>query len=204
MATSSRRRNECPAASNTAEDGAGERAESDSVAKIVAACQQGDRDAQRRLYEACHQNIYRLMVRMVGEQAAADLTQQVFLQAFRRIGQFSGRARFETWLYRLAVNESLQYLRREKKRSQWHTLKHEPMDYSPAHDESTEHKDLLEQALQRLDPELRCVFLLREVEGLAYRDIAASLGLSEGTVGSQLNRARRRLREHLVELGWEA
>ena len=176
----------------------------DTVAEIVIGCQRGDRDAQRQLYESTHQIVYRLMVRMVGRQDADDLTQQVFLQVFRKITQFSGLARFETWLYRLAANEALQHLRRDKRRSQSHTLQDEPVDHAPAHVEKTQQKDLLEQGLGCLDPDLRCVFLLREVEGLTYREIAESLDLSEGTVGSQLNRARRRLRKHLVDLGWEA
>ncbi|HID76176.1 MAG TPA: RNA polymerase sigma factor, partial [Planctomycetaceae bacterium] len=59
-----------------------------------------------------HRRVYRLMVRMVGQQDAADVTQEVFLQVFRTIAQYSGSARFETWLYRLAVNQSYQHLRR--------------------------------------------------------------------------------------------
>ena len=176
----------------------------DTVAEIVTLCQRGDRDAQRQLYESTHQKVFRLMVRMVGRQDADDLTQQVFLQVFRKISQFSGLARFETWLYRLAANEALQHLRLDKRRSQSHTLKDEPVDHAPPHVEKTQQKDLLEQGLRRLDPDLRCIFLLREVEGLTYREIAESLEISEGTVGSQLNRARRRLRKYLVDLGWEA
>jgi RNA polymerase sigma-70 factor (ECF subfamily) len=174
----------------------------DATAEIVAAAQRGDRDAQRELYELSHQNVYRLMVRMVGLQDADDLTQQVFLQAFRKMDQFSGRSLFSTWLYRLAVNESLQHLRRSK-RAQPHVLQYEPMDNSPGHIDSVEQKDLLERALAKLEPDLRSTFLLREVEELSYGEIALALDIPEGTVGSRLNRARRELKQHLVELGWE-
>lgn len=172
--------------------------------EIVALCQRGDRDAQRQLYETTHHNVYRLMVRMVGLQDAEDVMQQVYLQVFRSIAQFSGRSRLETWLYRLAANEALQHLRRNKRQQQCRPLAYEPVDRSVNHSVSTEHSELLKESLDRLDPELRCVFLLREMEGLAYREIADSLDLAEGTVGSQLNRARRQLRKHLIELGWEA
>ena len=77
------------------------------------------------------------------------------------------------------------------------------MDQSPGGDERIERKELMEQALARLDPELRSIFLLREVEELSYQEIAETLDIPEGTVGSRLNRARRELRGHVVELGWE-
>lgn len=139
---------------------------------------------------------------MVGLQDAADLTQHVFLQVFGRIGQFSGRAQIGTWIYRVAVNEALQHLRRSK-RSRLRTLAPEPIDLSPDSYVNVDDKELLEQALGRLEPDLRWGFLLREVEGLTYCEIAEALNISEGTVGSRLNRARRKLRQHLIELGWD-
>ena len=73
--------------------------------------------------------IYRLLVRMVGTDAASDVTQQVFLQVFRKMEQFSGQGRFDGWLYRLAVNEAYQHLRREGRRRH-QSLVFEPMDES--------------------------------------------------------------------------
>lgn len=178
------------------------RTQDTTLATTVAACQRGDQVAQRRLYDASHQNVYRLMVRMVGLQDASDLTQQVFLQVFRKIGQYTGRAQFGTWIYRVAINEALQYLRRTK-RTRLRILEQEPMDRSPDSYKNVGDKELLERALGRLDPELRSAFLLREVEGLSYKEIAEALQIPEGTVGSRLNRARRELKQHLIELGWE-
>jgi RNA polymerase sigma-70 factor (ECF subfamily) len=175
--------------------------EGDSLAAVVTACQNGDHEAYRQLYDACHQSVFRLSVRMVGLQDAADVTQQVFLQAFRSIGQFSGRSRIETWLYRLAVNESLQHVRRNR-RWKYQALSWEPMDETH-HGENAEGKELLEQALARVDPQLRSIFLLREVEGLSYHDIAKALAIPEGTVGSRLNRARRELQQVFSDLGFE-
>ena len=71
------------------------------------------------------------------------------------------------------------------------------------HEERGEHKELLELALSKVEPELRSIFVLREVEGLSYHEIAEALEIPEGTVGSRLNRARRELQKHLVDLGWE-
>ena len=197
MRDTSRRIPDSPA-SNASSEGPS-KAEGDLLAEVVMACQRGDHAAQRQLYDSCQQNVFRLVVRMVGRQDAADVTQQVFLQAFRSIEKFNGRSRFETWLYRLAVNESLQHLRRAK-RGKHQTLDWEPMDESQQGDD-VERKEVLDLALARIDPQLRAIFLLREVEGLSYHEIADALQIPEGTVGSRLNRARRELRQHLSVLG---
>ena len=173
----------------------------DPLASVVRLCQAGRRSAQQELYEACHQDVYGLMVRMVGKQDAADLTQQVFMQVFRKIEQFQGKSKFQTWLYRFAVNESLQYLRKNKRKQQ--VLSHDPVDNRPSSTRHCDAEDVLDVALDRIEPLLRSVFLLKESGGLSYREIAEATDIPEGTVGSRLNRARRQLREHLVELGWE-
>lgn len=173
-----------------------------SDARLVAACERGDRYAQQQLYEETHVKIYRLMVRMVGVQDAADVAQQAYLQAFRKIGQFSGQSRLGTWLYRLAVNEALQHLRQKKKRRATPSLEYEPVDRAASHEKTTELAEDLQTALADLDPELRTIFLLREVEELPYTAIAEVLEIPEGTVGSRLNRARKELQHRLTQRGW--
>ena len=173
----------------------------ESLGALIAACQRNEREAQRQLYERFRQSVGRLARRMVGEDAA-DLTQQVFLQLFRTVVQFAGQSRFETWLYRLAVNECLQHLRRQRRRSA-PPLVREPAARSADHTDRVEQQDLLQRALERLEPELRSVFLLRELEDLSYKEIAEAAGIPAGTVGSRLNRARRELKQHLRDLGWE-
>lgn len=170
--------------------------------ELIAAAKRGEPPAQRRLYEEHRSRVYRLMVRMVGADDAADVTQQVFLQVLRKIGQFSGQSQFTTWLYRLAVNEALQHLRR-RRRAKSSSLEYDVVDRSPPRVGRCEQAELLEEALARLDSDLRAMFLLREVEGLSYQEIAAAVGIAEGTVGSRLNRARQLLREYLIELGWQ-
>ena len=172
-------------------------------ADVFASCRAGDRSAQRSLFERCLSQVYQLMVRLVGVQDADDLTQQVFLQVFRKLHQFAEGARFETWLYRLATNEALQFLRKER-RWRFQTLLVDPMSKKTDESDSQDHRDLLEKALQRLDPVLRSVFVLKEVECLSYQEIAEAMNIPEGTVGSRLNRARRELQQHLTDLGWEA
>ena len=122
----------------------------DRVAGLVSAARLGHQDALQGLYDECQPMIYRLLVRMAGTQDAADLTQQVFLQAFRQLNQFSGRSTFQTWLYRLAVNESLQHLRR-RDRHKTHRLQHEPPDRGREHADRLEQSELLERALSMID-----------------------------------------------------
>lgn len=146
--------------------------------------------------------MFRLVFRLVGRDDAADVLQHVFLQVFRNIRQFAGDSRFETWLFRIAVNECLQFRRREARKS-FVPLEHDPSDPSANPEGLVDQRDLLETALARLEPELRTIFLLRETEHLAYAEIAETLGIAEGTVASRLNRARRNLQKILAELGWE-
>ena len=169
---------------------------------LVAASLRGSREAQQRLYECCHERVYRLLVRMVGLNDADDILQQVFLQVFRSLSQFNGRSRFETWLYRVSVNESLQHLRKQQRR-RWVSLESDCMDRHTDQEHDFENKELMELALARLDPELRSLFLLREMEKLSYAEIAAAVQIPEGTVASRLSRARQLLRQYLVEMGWE-
>jgi len=142
------------------------------------------------------------MVRIIGIQDAGDITQEVFLHVFRKIDQYAGHSKFETWLYRVASNHALQHLRKHKRRN-FQPLKHEPMSQEKPQSIRDEQKEMLEFALSRVDPVLRSIFMLREIEGLSYRDIAEAMDIPEGTVGSRLNRARRELQKHLAVLGWE-
>jgi RNA polymerase sigma-70 factor (ECF subfamily) len=170
--------------------------------QFVDACIAGERDAMQRIYEQCSDRVYALMVRIVGRQDADDLTQQVFLQMFRKLDQFSGGSKLETWLYRLATNEALQHLRKKKRQSV------QPIVVEPSASDTnrlieSEKIQMLEIALSRIDPELRVILSLKEEQNISYREIAQALDIPEGTVGSRLNRARKELREELEKLGWD-
>lgn len=165
---------------------------------LVAACREGDSDAQRELYERHCQQVYRLMFRMVGAEDADDLTQQVFVRVLQTIGQFRGQSALSTWLYRLATNEALQFLRRNARRTM-HALGVDPADDRASEHRRLDDREMLEHALAELDPDLRAIFLLREVEQLSYYEIALALDIAEGTVASRLNRARRLLREWISD-----
>jgi RNA polymerase sigma-70 factor (ECF subfamily) len=174
-----------------------ERKSTETIAsETVAAAVSGDRSALRSIYEATSDRVFRLMVRMVGQQDADDLTQQTFVRAFTKLDQFGGESKFETWLYRLATNEALQHLRREKHR-RTKELVVEPTADRTDRVEEDERATMVRSALDQLDPELRAIFTLKEESGLSYHEIASALDIPEGTVGSRLNRARRELRKLL-------
>ena len=176
--------------------------QAEGIDSLVEACHAGSTVAMQLIYERTSERVYGLMVQMVGRQDADDLTQQVFLQMFSKLEKFKGQSKLETWLYRLATNEALQHLRRQKR----HVVG--PLVWEPAADDpdpliKSEESRLLQVALSRLEPELRAIFLLKEQQKLFYREISESLEIPAGNVGSRLNRARNELREELTKLGWE-
>lgn len=169
---------------------------------IVSRCSRQDRDAQRVLYEQFHQRVFALAYRIVGATDADDVTQQTFIKVFARISQFDGRSEFSTWLFRVATNECLQFLRAKTRRREVVTERFKEVCTS-SRSSALEATELLQTALARIDPELRSLFVLREVERFDYKQLAETLEISEGTVASRLNRARKQLRQHLTDLGWE-
>ena len=163
---------------------------------LVLACIEQDPAAQQQLYQTYCDQVYGLMIRMVGRENAEDLTQQVFLHLLKTLDRFAGRSKFSTWLYRVASNEALQFLRKNSKRSESSIL-HDPTDDRPAEIDRIDDRELLENALSQIAPELRSIFLLREQEGMSYHELALAFDIAEGTVASRLNRARRLLQESL-------
>ncbi len=162
--------------------------------ELVKRCRAGDREAQRELYAQTSERIYALLLRMTSSRDDAfDLSQSTYLRAFERINQFDGKSSVATWLYRIAVNEALQLLRRSATaRGKLKELEtRQPGDAGAGAD--IVRMDI-DDALGQLDGDERAILLLRYQEGLDYRMIAEALECAEGTVGSRLNRARSRMR----------
>lgn len=167
-------------------------------AELIKGCKRGDREAQHELYVRSSEKIYRLLVRMTrNPDAAFDLAQEAYLRAFSRIGQFNGESSLTTWLYRIAVNEALQFLRRKDRLRLIGEFDPADCPSSSTMDQAVAALDI-DGALNRLDPADRAVLLLRYQEGLDYGAIAAVMECPAGTVASRLNRARRRVQELLA------
>ena len=174
----------------------------DETHRIVRGCQAGNRESQHELYERFKNRVYRLAIRLVGPQEAADVTCEVFLRLFQSIGSLRSHDHFRTWLYRVCLNACFTHRRRQR-RDQATALPASLVAPDPEPGKRSEDQEVLEQALGRLAPELAATFLLREGEGLSYDEIALVLDLPAGTVASRLARARIQLRNFLTELGVE-
>lgn len=160
----------------------------------------GDREAQRLVYESLRDSISRLVSRIVDASDVDDVTQEVFLHVFCSLGSFRFESAFTTWVYRLAVNDALQHLRRKRRRP---LMPLENMGMlGQTQQPEIENSEILNLALSKLDPEFRIILHLKEQQGECYATIAEILRIPAGTVGSRLNRARQELKRELLVLGW--
>jgi RNA polymerase sigma-70 factor (ECF subfamily) len=171
------------------------------LAHLVERCQRGDKVAQRDLVLETQDLVYRTVYRIVGRNDVDDVTQQVYLQAFRHIDQFQGLSTVSTWMCRIAINESLQHIRQQKVRKTG-PISTDMQDFHASRASDAEKRELLESALSHVEPDLKVIFVLREEEGLTYEQISELLDLPAGTVASRIARARHQLREYLTKLGW--
>ncbi len=170
---------------------------------LIARCRDGDREAQHELYDQTVTRIHHLLLKMAGNaEDAFDIAQNTYIKAFTAIERFDGRSAIETWLYRIAVNEALQFLRRNKreqrKREQLAgTAARSPESPHPGSVERSTMKMDVAAALEDVEPDDRAILLLRYQEGLDYGALAEVLDCPAGTIASRLNRARTRIREKL-------
>lgn len=183
--------------------------------ELVERAKKGDETTFEVLVTDNEKRIYNLCRRLTGNpEDAAELTQEAFLNAWRGLSRFQGESSFSTWLYRLASNACIDFLRKEKRRqnlSMTVSLDDEeearqvelPDErYAPERElERTEVRQAVVAGLERLTPEHRQVLVMREINGLSYAEIGAVLGLEEGTVKSRIARARNALRKVLTERG---
>lgn len=180
----------------------------------LEALKQGDRHELARMVDLYSDKIYRLALKFTNNpQDAEDVLQETFLKAMRALPEFEGRSSLSTWLYRIAVNESLMLLRKQKPDLALDTPAEEEdseeggssnglilADWCCLPEEellSEESRRFLDQAIQQLPATLRSVFILRDIEGLSIRETADLLGLTETNVKTRLLRARLFLRQQL-------
>jgi RNA polymerase sigma-70 factor (ECF subfamily) len=168
----------------------------------VRAAAHGDRRAFERLYRTHLDRVFSICVRMTADRARAEeLTQDVFVRAWQKIGSFRGESAFSTWLHRLAVNLVLNERKSERRHDSRVDGGFEDMDALPARrtreDNSPALSMDLEQAIAGLPPGARKVFVLHDVEGYTHEEIAGMLGVTSGGCKAQLHRARLLLREAL-------
>jgi RNA polymerase sigma-70 factor (ECF subfamily) len=169
---------------------------------VVAAARGGDRRAFDALVRATYRQVYTLALRLTPDpEDARDVTQEVYLRAYRSLGRFRGDAQFETWLHRIAVNCALS-ARTRAARHRHEALDLQPDTATPAEPTADRHalRKVLETAIAELPPRLRAVLVLRDIYDLPHDAIAAELGISTNAAKIRLHRARRLLRVRLDEL----
>jgi len=169
-------------------------------AHIVLRCLDGDRQAFESLVSKYQKPVFNLALRMVKDyKDAEDITQTAFVKAFENLQSFSIRRKFFSWLYRIAINESLNFLS-HRKRLEALGEDRVSTDKSPEETvtEADQH-DMVEHALMRLSPDYRSVVVLKHLQGLSYKEIGDILEIPEKTVKSRLFTARQQLKDLLTQ-----
>jgi RNA polymerase sigma-70 factor (ECF subfamily) len=168
-----------------------------SATDDVALAAAGDVRAFERLYRLHLSRVHALVRRMTGGRDADEVTQDVFVRVWQKLGSFRGDAAFTTWLHRLAVNVVIERFRSDAVRRQRHHDGEAVFETLAAPMRSGDLSMDFEAALARLPDGAREIFVLHDVEGHKHHEIASLLGISAGTSKAQLHRARMMLRRHL-------
>jgi RNA polymerase sigma-70 factor, ECF subfamily len=168
---------------------------------LVRRASKGDRYSFERLYRAHVDRVYGVCVRLTGDVARAeDCTQETFVKAWRSLSRFETRSSFGTWLHRIAVNVVLNSRRRRSEREpQWADLKGQPAPPAGSDGlfDTPVEVDEIERAIASLPQGARDVLVLCGIYGYSHAEVAAMLGVAEGTCKAQLHRARTLLRQRL-------
>ena len=186
-----------------------------SERRLIEACQQGDREAFRQLFELYQNRVWSIARHFTGDETVArDITQQVFLKLFTAITQFRQEANFATWLYRLVVNACLDEQRSRRRFIAFDFFRSkddqdDEMEWQdwrqalPSQEKLLTQQELsgaVQAAVRQLKPKLRITILLKYFEEMSYEEMAAVLGCSMGTVASRLNRGHQELARKLRHL----
>lgn len=167
---------------------------------LIAEAAKGDRTAARELYDAHVERVHRIAYRICGDaDQADDLTQDVFVQVFRRLDQFRGDSAFSTWVHRVALTVSLNAMRKVKKFRQRET----DLDEAFHHEHDTgelepDLRDRLREAIDALPEGSRVALVMHTIEGFSHKEIGEMLGIAEGTSKARVFDARARLKKALA------
>jgi len=178
--------------------------------RLVSLLRQGEEGAFRVLVRHYQDKVFSIAYGItLDREESLDIAQEVFLKVYKNIHTFKGEAKLSTWLHRITINQCRNWQRRWKRRFRWH---HQPFERDEAGDypelgtdddtpgvlyEEKELGRVLRERLKELPEEARVVFVLKEVEGLSYEEIARTLNTKRGTVSSRLFYARERLKKSL-------
>ena len=183
----------------------------DQEPDVVTRAVNGDRPAFEELYHKYVRKIFNLVYRMVGSaQEAEEVTQEVFYQAYKNLTGFQGRSKFYTWIFRIATNVTLQYVKKKSRHRRDTSFDDvtdamlPPTGTASGTDPEKEVQSralyrALDSAVRRLPPNQRAVMILGPIQGHTYEQMAAILGTNEEVIKGRLHRARENIREFLKE-----
>ena len=187
--------------------------EKDDELALIAKARNGDGDAYGLLVQANQDRIYASVLRQVrDEHKAMDITQEAFIQAYRAIDTYEDRARFSTWMYRIAMNLITSHYRHERAQKRGGNQHETSLNIEgmpePGADQRTPDDQvaaedvgaIVRAAIDELEEEYRDVVVMRDLQGLSYEEIAETLDIAPGTVRSRLHRGREKLKEKLKYL----
>ena len=162
----------------------------------------GDERAMQRLWSQHAPHIDAVVRRLCGDpELAADVSQEVWMQIFRALPSYRGDSQFGTWAHRIAVNRTLNALRKIRRLAKLEVDIEDDSAMVEMDNDRTFLAESIEQAMTKLSPGARAVFVLHDIEGLEHREVAEALGIAEGTSKSQVHKARLRLRALLGARG---
>jgi RNA polymerase sigma-70 factor, ECF subfamily len=169
--------------------------------ELIGRVLQGDPSAERALYDAHVDRVFRLAYRMAGDlDRAQDYVQETFIRAFQRLSEFRFESALSTWLCSIAISITLNGLRKTKRsREREVTIDEAPVIGVTPREADPDLKERLSRAIEELPEGYRTVFVMHDVEGFTHEEIAGTLGVQAGTSKAQLFRARARLREALAD-----
>ena len=167
---------------------------------LIAEAAAGDRSAARALYDAHVERVHRIAYRLCGDtDLAEDLTQDVFVQLFRRLDQFRGESSFGTWVHRVALTVSLNAMRKVKRFRTRETEIDEALHHEQANGEiEPDFRDQLNAAIDALPDGIRAALVMHTIEGYSHAEIGEALGIAEGTSKARVFDARARLKKTLA------
>src|SRR5213594_4387426 len=172
--------------------------------ELIARVRAGDALAERALYDAHVDRVFRLAYRLAGDDdLARDFTQETFIRAFERLDSFRGEAALSTWLYTIATTVTLNGLRKLKRRGREIELDTAADVAESRRRAEPDLKTRLYAAIEALADKYRMVFVMHDVEGYTHEEIATALNVEVGTSKAQLSRARAKLREALADFAGE-
>ena len=174
--------------------------------RLIARALEGDPLAERQIYDSHVERVYRLAYRLAGDdELARDFTQETFIRAFQRLGDFRGESALGTWLHTICVSVALNGMRSVKKLRTRQTGLDEALAVGGGSRREAEPdlKERLARAIEALPEGYRAAFVMHDIEGYTHEEIAHALGIQPGTSKAQLSRARAKLREALKDFAGE-